>query len=90
LAPHALILGEDRFHLALVPGFAILAAVCWMGSMDSPRARWNESRTGKIALTLASIVTTCLFLNWVYELLRDASQLALLLGPTGNLTYFSY
>jgi hypothetical protein len=90
LAPHLVLLSEERFHYALVPVFAILAAMCWDRGSAALRARWNESRTGKIALSLAFIATSCLFLNWIYELLRDANQLALLLGPNGNLTYFPY
>jgi 4-amino-4-deoxy-L-arabinose transferase-like glycosyltransferase len=90
LAPHVVLLSEERFHYAFVPIFAILAALYWERGSDALRMRWRESRTGKIALTLASIAMSCLFFNWIYELLRDASQLALLLGPTGNLTYFPY
>jgi 4-amino-4-deoxy-L-arabinose transferase-like glycosyltransferase len=90
LAPHVVLLSEERFHYALVPVFAILAAQCWAGGLAALRARWNESRTGKIALTLGLIAVSCLFFNWTYELLRDAGQLALLFGPTGNLTYFPY
>jgi 4-amino-4-deoxy-L-arabinose transferase-like glycosyltransferase len=90
LIPHLVLLSEERFHYALVPVFAMLAALSWERGVAALRGRWNESRTGKIALVLASTVTACLFLNWVYELSRDASQLALLLGPTGNLTYFAY
>jgi hypothetical protein len=90
LLPHILILGEDRFHLSLVPTFSILAALCWTGGRQALRTRWSGSRTGKIALTLALLATAGLFSNWVFELIRDAGQLALLLGPTGNLTGFPY
>ena len=90
LAPHVVLLSEERFHYALVPVFAILAALCWERGSVALRARWRESHTGKIALFLAFIITEFLFLNWIYELLRDAPQLALLLGPNGNLMFFPY
>jgi 4-amino-4-deoxy-L-arabinose transferase-like glycosyltransferase len=90
LAPHVVLLSEERFHYSLVPVFAILAALCWERGSAGLHARWKESCTGKIALTLAVIAMLTLFSNWTYELLRDASQLALLFGPTGSQTYFPY
>ena len=89
LIPHMLILSEDRFHLALVPFFAILAAQCWTGGWSAMKERW-QTKGGKLALILAILTVVLLFLNWGFELWRDADKIAQLLGPTGNQTYFPY
>ena len=90
LLPHVFILSEDRFHLALIPFFAILAAQFWAGGIEQVSARWNESFTGKLLVSLAVIGVLLLFLNWGFELSRDADKIAQLLGPDGNKSYFSY
>ena len=90
LLPHVFILSEDRFHLALIPCFAILAAQFWAGGIEQVSARWNESFTGKLLVSLAVIGVLLLFLNWGFELSRDADKIAQLLGPDGNKSYFSY
>jgi hypothetical protein len=87
---HVLILSEDRFHLALVPYLAILAAQAWIGGRAAFVARWRESFTGKIAVSLAILAVLLLFLNWGFELSRDADKIAVLLSPNGNQTYFPY
>lgn len=90
ITPHLLIISEDRFHLTTVPFLAILAAQCWTGGWSSIRQCWTESKAGKIALVLASAAILLLLANWGLELWRDADKLALLFGPTGNQSYFSY
>jgi 4-amino-4-deoxy-L-arabinose transferase-like glycosyltransferase len=90
LAPHVVLLSEERFHYALVPVFAVLAALFWDRGSVALRARWNESRAGKIVLSLAAGIVLLLFANWALELLRDAEKLALLFGPFGYQTYFPY
>ena len=90
LLPHVFILSEDRFHLALIPFFAILAAQFWAGGIEQVSARWNESFTGKLLVSLAVVGVLLLFLNWGFELSRDADKIAQLLGPDGNKSYFSY
>ncbi|MEW6029525.1 MAG: hypothetical protein ACOYZ8_09935 [Chloroflexota bacterium] len=90
LLPHALILAEDRFHLAITPFFAVIAAYFWVNGRSALAARWRESRTGKMAVSLAVLVVFLLFFNWGWELVRDADKLALLLGPAGHQTFFSY
>jgi hypothetical protein len=90
LLPHILILSEDRFHLALVPFFAILAAQAWAGGWPVLTARWRESRSGKIAIMLAVLAVALLFLNWGFELSREADKITALLAPGGNETYFPY
>jgi hypothetical protein len=89
ITPHALILGEDRFHLTLVPALAVLAAGCWSQGMPALRARW-AAPGGRRALTLAAAAVLLLFLNWGLELWREADKLALLFGPDGNLARFPY
>jgi hypothetical protein len=90
IVPHVFILSEDRFHLALVPYLAILAAYAWTGGWERIAVRWRESLNGKVVVSLAILAITLLFLNWGFELSRDADKIAVLLGPTGNLTYFPF
>ncbi len=90
LLPHVFILSEDRFHLALIPYFAILAAQFWAGGFKQVSARWNESFVGKLLVLLAVVGVLLLFLNWGFELSRDADKIAQLFGPDGNKSYFSY
>ncbi len=90
LAPHLVLLSEERFHHALVPLLASLAALGWVRGLAAWRARWQEARTGKIALSLSASLVALFWVNWIYELLRDAAVLALLFGPTGNQTYLPY
>ena len=90
LLPHVFILSEDRFHLALIPFFTILAAQFWAGGFKQISARWKESFTGKLLVSLAVVGVLLLFLNWGFELSRDADKIAQLLGPDGNKSYFSY
>jgi uncharacterized membrane protein YjjB (DUF3815 family) len=89
IAPHILIIAEDRFHLTLVPFLAIFAAAFWIGGLSALRER-SRTRTGKIILALAGIAIFLLFLNWGLELWRDADKLIQLLGPSGNQTFFPY
>jgi hypothetical protein len=90
LLPHVFILAEDRFHLALVPFFAVLASLFWTGGWESLAARWRESRAGKIAVALALLAALLLLLNWGLELSRDADKIAQLLGPNGNFSNYPY
>jgi hypothetical protein len=89
ITPHLFILGEDRFHLTIVPFLAILCAYFWTSSRSALRERW-KARRGKIALLLASLAVLFLVVNWGLELWRDAGKLALLFGPNGNTTFFTY
>jgi hypothetical protein len=88
--PHVFILSEDRFHLALVPYIAILAAQVWADGFAALRARWHESRAGKWIVSLAVLAAALLLANWGLELIRDADKIAQLLGPNGNQSYFPY
>jgi hypothetical protein len=90
LLPHVLILSEDRFHLALVPFFAIFAAYAWAGSRGALAVRWRASLAGKIAVSLGVLVALLLVLNWGFELSRDADKIITILAPGGNQSYFPY
>ena len=88
--PHVLILSEDRFHLALVPYIAILAAQVWVNGPATLAVRWYESRTGKVLVMFSVLAAVLLFTNWGFELIRDADKIAQLLGPNGNQSHFPY
>jgi hypothetical protein len=90
LLPHVFILSEDRFHLALVPYLAILAAQLWVNGFNPIKMRWHESQVGKVFVVIAVLCAFLLVLNWGFELTRDADKISQLLGPNGNQTYFPY
>jgi hypothetical protein len=90
ILPHVLILSEDRFHLALVPYIAILAAHFWVDRWSAFSARWREGQGGKLLVTFSLLVVFLLAANWSFELHRDWDKIAQLLGPNGNQTYFNY
>jgi len=90
ILPHVLILSEDRFHLALVPYIAILAAQFWNGGWIALSARWQETGVGKIIVIFAVFCAIFLLTNWGFELTRDWDKIAQLLGPNGNQSYFPY
>lgn len=86
LLPHILILSEDRFHLALIPFFVVLAAY----AVALIREGRLEMVTPRASLTLAVFFILLIFANWGLELGRDADKIAQLLGPTGNQSHFPY
>lgn len=88
--PHVFILSEDRFHLALVPYFAVLASYLRVSGIGALSARWREASTGRILVGISLLVVLLLLANWGLELTRDWDKIAQLLGPNGNKTYFSY
>ena len=90
ILPHVFILSEDRFHLALVPYIAILAAQVWVNGFAPLVVHWNESWVGKIAVVLAFCIVYLLLTNWGGELVRDADKITQLLGPDGNQSHFPY
>jgi hypothetical protein len=88
--PYVFILAEDRFHLALVPYIAILAAQIWVNGSAPLHVRWHESWTGKLIVVLAVLAVLLLVVNWEVELIRDADKISQLLGPNGNQSHFPY
>ncbi len=89
VTPHLLILGEDRFHLSVVPFLGMAAAFFWTSGPQALRQRW-QTRAGRIALCLALAAILLLLANWGLELWRDMDRIKLLLGPGGNQTHFAY
>jgi hypothetical protein len=90
ITPHVLILSEDRFHLAVLPFFAILASQAWAGGLEAFRIRWQESNIGKVAVGFGIFIAILFFINWGLELYHDADKIAALLAPGGNQTHFPY
>jgi hypothetical protein len=90
LLPHILILSEDRFHLALIPFLAMLAAQFWVRGFSSLAFQWKGSSAGKYLSALSFLLVILLILNWGVELTRDADKITILLGPSGNQAGFPY
>lgn len=90
ILPHVFILSEDRFHLALVPFIAILAAQFWVSGFQALSDRYQESQTGKILTILSILCVIFLVTNWGIELARDWDKIIQLLGPNGNQSHFPY
>jgi hypothetical protein len=84
LIPHVFILSEERFHLTLIPFFAICAANIWVYGLDVLKSRGNT------VLIVAGIVALLLIINWGFELSRDIHIFTQMLGPTGNQLYLPY
>jgi hypothetical protein len=84
LLPHIFILSEDRFHLALIPYFAILASYGWV------LIREKHLNFSKWQVVFSILLIFLLLLNWGLELNRDAEKIAVLFGPTGNTAGFPY
>ncbi|MDX1600812.1 MAG: glycosyltransferase family 39 protein, partial [Anaerolineales bacterium] len=87
---HLLILSDARFHLALIPLLAALAArglTKWDDWFQ--RVKHGEPRARRAAALAAGLI--CLaFLNWGLELASQADQLAILFGPDGWQAGFHY
>lgn len=86
LLPHLILIAEDRFHMAIVPGIAVLAGYAW----HTRHEIWLAARANRFQLAFALVLVGLLWLNWGAELWRDADKLALLFGPEGNHAGFSY
>ncbi len=84
LLPHVFILSEERFHLALIPFFAIVAANFWVNGFAALRSR------SQILLWVALVVALLLVLNWSIEIYRDWPVISQMLGPNGNQLYLPY
>ncbi|HVN14911.1 MAG TPA: hypothetical protein VMT73_04165 [Anaerolineales bacterium] len=90
LLPHVFILSEERFHLTLIPFFAILAAQLWTLGLPALKARFRTSRMIRLAFSLACLVALLLIFNWTYQFTGDSAKYIMLLGPYGNQTYLPY
>lgn len=86
LLPHVFILSEDRFHLALVPFIAILAAHFWVSRNSIP----TYASGPRMMVVISVLIVFLLIFNWSIELSRDADKIAALLSPNGNHTSYPY
>lgn len=84
LLPHVFILSEERFHLTLIPYFAILAAAFWSAGLGAVRSR------RRLVWTVAALAALLLLINWGFELGRDWPGIVRMLGPNGNQLYLPY
>jgi hypothetical protein len=82
LLPHVLILSEERFHLLLVPFFAVLAAAAWIAGV--------RTLTKQRSLWIALAAVGMLLVNWIAQLARFWPTLVRLLGPGGHRLYLPY
>ena len=89
MAPHIFILGEDRFHLTLIPFLAIAVAYAWGNGWNAVKNRW-KALNGKMAIIMAVLISLLLILNWSVELYRDRTMLSDVFSQTGNVTYLPY
>ncbi len=90
LLPHVFILSEERFHLALIPFFAILAAHFWTLGLPAIQTRLRASRLFCFMFSLACLTALFLLFNWSFQLASDSAKYAALFGLNGNQTYFPY
>ena len=84
LLPHVFILSEERFHLTLIPVFAICAANFWINGFSSLKLR------GSMIVLVAGFVALLLMMNWGFELARDGHLLVQMFGSNGNRIYLPY
>lgn len=90
LAPHVLILSEDRFHLALIPFLAILSSFVTVQKSMAWHSLWRSSSVGRVKVVFSALLVLMLFFNWGLEVSRDADKIGRLIGPNGNTTYYPY
>jgi 4-amino-4-deoxy-L-arabinose transferase-like glycosyltransferase len=88
ITPHLLILAEERFHMTLIPFFAVLSAAAFLRRREILASL--RAPGGWRLWALPAALTLLLVFNWGYELWADRAHLAALLGPGGNETYFPY
>ena len=84
LLPHVFILSEERFHLTLIPFFAILGAGFWTNGLSALKSR------GRLAIAISSIIVLLLLVNWGIEIVRSGNIILQMLGPNGNQLYLPY
>jgi len=84
LLPHVFILSEERFHLTLLPFFAILAAHFWTNKFST------FASIKKTVFYLCIFLALLLLTNWGFELARDGYTILQMLGPAGNQLYLPY
>jgi hypothetical protein len=80
LLPHVFILSEERFHLALVPFLAMLAA----------HRGASRSSAFRVRILAALLLCGLLLFNWTYQFASESSKYRVLLGPGGNHSSYPY
>jgi 4-amino-4-deoxy-L-arabinose transferase-like glycosyltransferase len=88
LFPHLIIIAEPRFHLAIVPVLACMAART-LNKRQEILVRMR-SKSDRIVTIIAVILVLSLLLGWTAELFLDIDKLRILFGPDGNLAAFPY
>jgi hypothetical protein len=86
LLPHLILIAEERFHMALMPMFAVMAGFAW----HTRKEIWAAAKANQLQFSAAAVLVALLWLNWGGELWRDLDKLAILFGPDGNRAGFSY
>jgi hypothetical protein len=87
---HVLIMAEERFHLALIPMLAALAA---RGLDRFPLIRDGlraGHRRARLVIGATVLLVSLAMANWGLELARNAGRLAILFGPGGSSAHFNY
>ena len=79
-AAHILTFGESRFHLPLVPIFAVFA-----GRLACPGGRRNPARIAAFAAVAAMLVC-----NWSMQLGEGWGRVEIVLGPGGDAARLDY
>lgn len=82
LLPHILILAEERFHLLLIPVFAVLAGAAWTAGLSG----LSKSRS----IRIAAVAVMALLINWTVQLTQYWPTLIRLLGPDGYRLHLPY
>jgi hypothetical protein len=88
IAPHLLIIAEERFHMTILPYLAAFAGAAFVrrreivASLRAPGA-WR-------LWLLPTLIAILLLANWGAELAHDSANLAILFGPNGNTAGFAY
>lgn len=87
---HMLIMAEERFHLALIP---LLAALAARGLDLFPQIRDGlrvGHRRARVLIGATVLLVSLAMANWGFELARNAGRLAVIFGPGGSSAHFNY
>jgi hypothetical protein len=87
---HLLVMAEERFHFALVPMLAAIAAK----GLDQWPAIKNKLSQGdpstRRRLVLASLLIALAVVNWSFEINRNMNRYQTLMEPNGWRSNFNY
>ena len=90
MAVHVLVMAEERFHLALVPLLAALAARgLSQGRELIARGRQGDAGARRLGFAAGTLMVL-LLLSWGLELAANSDKLAVLFGPEGASAHFDY